>query len=192
MLHIANQLNKVKVGKEYSGRTISADAAFKLLSTILTDAGSIQYKSIAVFGCNTGMLTIGTGLSQPKALTVIFSEAPEPVFHNNCHQFKVVKSSVVSKKLMPFINQSFDIAIVGPYLGKGKGVPISDILNATEVAKTTYALHKAEFKDKLADEVGPFEVCGRIDLPLPGSSHYSKNENATAAYNIVKITSKME
>lgn len=186
MQHVSNQLNKVKTIENARECTIQADAASSFISAILEDIENFNDKKMAVFNCTSGMLVVVTGLLCPQSLVAVLDKAPDTIFTTNIKKFKIANETVVGA-LAPFGDKCFDVSIVAPVLNKAKGVQLKDIKHAVKISKITYALHKMEFKDKLLDELPGAEMCGTVSLKLPGSSHYTKNENSMAQFNIIKI-----
>lgn len=113
---------------------------------------------------------------------------PDRAMVTNLRQFKT-PAEVVVGRTPPFGSACFDIAVVAPALGRAKGVQLRDIRCAMGISRVTYALHRTEFNGALLDSVSGAETCGAVSLKLPGSSHYSKGDGATAEFSIVRIKS---
>lgn len=188
---IANQLNKVKNFSDSSSKSqnydIDAKTAAYFLEKIIDAESNIGKKTVALFNTDSGILAIGVELLSPMASVLILQTLPNELLLSNIRQHGIPTDIIMAESL-PFREKVFDFAVVGPAFEKGRQTDLLEIKKGIKLAKNTYCLFKKEHKPLLFENYPNCELLGSVDVKMPGSSHYHKQNDPIAEYLIVKIS----
>ncbi|ELA41420.1 uncharacterized protein VICG_01525 [Vittaforma corneae ATCC 50505] len=187
---LANQLNKVKNFSEHTSKTKSHDInpsiATEVLNCILKEEDTIENKHILVLNSEAGILHVGLNLCHPVFLTSIVSDTPNENIKQNVTEFNVSCDFIVSNTQV-FKKNALDIAVVGPILEKSKCSSLSLIKMATQTAKITYCVFQTEHMKKLVENFPNYTVIGTVNIKMPGSSNYYKQNIGHVEHTIFKL-----
>lgn len=189
MQHISNQLNKVKTTFEFPVKTditdIPTDATIQFINAIKEDCGDIKNQCVAVLNTKNGIIPIAISLLKASMIVSILDDIPNALIKSNLANFKVTCDTIVSKKSC-FSDCSFDFAVVSPTL-TNNSTQITHLQIATKIARVTYTIFRKDLRKVILEKFKNLEVCGSVDIKLPGSSNYHKNMVGAVAFDIIKI-----
>ncbi|KAM0680836.1 hypothetical protein GINT2_001110 [Glugoides intestinalis] len=190
MKTIANQLNKVKNFSDSTSKNqshdIDANVAAQFLEAIYNEENSFEGKHVVIFNTESGILNIGLSLFSPAAIVSLTSTLPNELFTNNMGIHNVQTDIIVSQKAL-FKEFIFDIAVIGPSLQKAQQSSLETIKTGKQISKKVYCLFKAEHKGLLIDKYKSCQALRSVQLKLPGSSNYHKQNADFSEYIIFKI-----
>lgn len=183
MKTIVNQLNKVK---PLNTQDLEAESTGKFLDFVLEQERTFENKSVAVFNSESGILHIGANLLSPRIICSILDSSQNEAIKSNLSSFNVI-CDFIQTKTSPFTDKSIDVAILGPALDKLKQTDLSCVECAFKFAKKVYCLFKAEHKQVLLNKFINSLSIGSVQVRMPGSSNYHKQNNSHSEYIVFKV-----
>ncbi|KAI5151098.1 hypothetical protein ENBRE01_1899 [Enteropsectra breve] len=193
MQQVTNQLNKIKPISNGKRIAMSSGSASQFLAAVVENTRELGDCSFCVVNNFDGLLLAGAWLLKPALMACTFDNDASLIgIKQLCKDLSISSDIILQSFSRPiFKTRAFDIAIVAPNTDTtAKSSSTAAIDAAVGISKVTFALHKTEFRKKLCEKYTGAEICGSLELAAPGSSHYSKNENKTISYDIIKIVTK--
>lgn len=191
MNRILNQLNKVKNFSEASSKSRSHDidptAAKELIEIIfISEKQDLSNKSILVSNSESAILHIGLFLLNPGYVLTKLNKNEDEVALSNLRSFDMA-TDVLRSSIFPIIENSFDIAVLGPELDKENATSTLLVENAVKLARKVYFCIKNTHKKVIYDRFPQAECISEIKVQMPGSSKYHKQNSEPEEFGVFKI-----
>ncbi|KII71712.1 Methyltransferase-like protein 5 [Thelohanellus kitauei] len=184
---------------KYEQYQTPVDIAATFLSIVDQSCGGIYEKTLADFGCGSGILGLGAALFEPDAVVLldidqscldIAKRNSKMLIDDICVDF--LKVDLESD--LPFVDKIFDITVMNPPFGtkNNSGADVRFIKNAIKYTKSSvFSFHKTSTRRyimKVADEIGvKATVLNQVRYNLDRSYVFHKRSTVDIEVDLIKF-----